>query len=60
MEAGNIGLSWSPGIYDGGSPLIDYKITYHAEDYPYVVLASGITTKSYNITGLTKNVLYSF
>lgn len=24
----NIGLSWSNGIYNGGSPVIDYQISY--------------------------------
>jgi hypothetical protein len=26
--AGVIGISWSDGAYDGGSPVIDYKISY--------------------------------
>ena len=27
--SGTIGLTWAPGIYNGGSPIIDYRISYH-------------------------------
>ncbi len=26
--SGIVGLTWSPGAYDGGSPVIDYSISY--------------------------------
>ena len=39
-----IGLSWNNGISTGGSPIIDYRVSYDQSTGVYVVLASGVTT----------------
>jgi hypothetical protein len=39
-----IGLSWSDGAYDGGSPVIDYQLSYtEASSEVYSIYANGIT-----------------
>ncbi len=58
--AGTVGLTWSPGAYDGGSPVIDYRISYHAGSDAYVVLTTGVTTSSFTASTLTANLIYTF
>jgi titin len=58
--SGTIGLTWSPGAYDGGSPVIDYRISYHAGSDPYVVLTTGVTASFYTASSLTANLIYTF
>ena len=48
-KAGMIGLTWSPGAYDGGSPVIDYRIFYKTGTNPYVLLAAGVTSTAYTV-----------
>jgi len=42
-----IGFSWSDGLSDGGSPLIDYRILSDQSTGNFIILASGITDKFY-------------
>jgi len=39
-----IGLTWAEGVYNGGSPVLDYQVEYKiATDSTYSVYASGYT-----------------
>ena len=38
-----IGLTWAQGIENGGTPVIDFTISYKFGTTDYVILASGIT-----------------
>ena len=58
--SGIIGLTWSPGVYAGGSPVIDYQISYFTGTNPYLVLASGVTIPSFTVNLLTPNMIYTF
>ena len=58
--SGTVGLTWSQGAYDGGSPIIDYRISYHAGSDAYVVLTTGVTTSSFTANTLTNNLIYAF
>jgi len=56
-----IGLNWSPGSYDGGSPLLDYRVNYMPlSGSSYSVFASNITTILFVVTGLVPGITYKF
>ena len=58
-----IGLNWTAPTNNGGSPVIDYRISWDqgTGTGTYVSLALGITTVSYTTTAtLTANTFYSF
>ena len=61
-----IGLNWSAPTNNGGSPVIDYRVSWDQGTGTgiFVVLATGITgltTVSYRTTAtLTANTFYSF
>jgi len=58
--SGVIGLTWSAGAYDGGSPITDYRISYHSGSGAFVVLATGVATTSFTASQLTPNMVYTF
>mgnify|MGYP002636778377 CR=1 FL=1 len=63
ITSGNqIGLTWSPGLVEGGSPLIDYRISYDSGlgTDVYTELVSGLTTTTHTVTSLTRGVTYKF
>lgn len=39
-----IGLTWAQGLSNGGTPVIDFTLSYKYDALPYAVLASAITT----------------
>ena len=45
-----IGFTWSDGASNGGTPVIDYKITYDQSTGNFVTLSTGVTTQSYATT----------
>jgi hypothetical protein len=56
-----IGLRWLAPIVVGGTPVIDYQVSWDQGTSTYVVLASGINTRSYSTTAtLTPNTVYKF
>jgi hypothetical protein len=56
-----IGLTWSAGAENGGSPVIDYRISYAASGTStFAILAAGITTTSYSTIALTSGASYTF
>ena len=57
-SASQIGLTWSEGPEDGGSGVIDYRISYAPETETVYTTKDSITTESSTITGLTTGVTY--
>jgi hypothetical protein len=40
-----VGLTWTDGVYDGSSPVIDYQVSFtEVSVNTYAIFASGITT----------------
>jgi hypothetical protein len=56
-----IALDWYSPANNGGSPVIDYRVSWDQGTGNYVVLATGITTTYYTTTAtLSANTYYSF
>ena len=56
-----IGFSWSDGASNGGTNVIDYRITYDQSTGNFITLATGVTAKSYATTvALTSGRTYKF
>ena len=60
-DATKIGLTWQTGSANGGTPVIDYRLSWDQGTNTYQVLAIGITTTSYTtIITLTSNTVFKF
>jgi hypothetical protein len=60
-SSSTIGLTWTAGAEDGGTPVIDYRISAAASGTSsFAILATGITTTSYATTTLTAGNSYIF
>jgi len=56
-----IGISWSDGVSDGDSAVIDYRISYDQSTGNWVTLATGVTDKFYTTTvSLIAGQTYNF
>lgn len=56
-----IGLTWSPGVADGGTPLIDYRVSYkEVSSSSFLTLADGVTVTQYQTNILTEGTEYVF
>jgi len=58
--SGTVGLTWSAPSSNGGSPIIDYQVSYKTGTSAFTVLATGITTTSHTASGLTPDFIYTF
>jgi hypothetical protein len=47
-----LSFTWSQGVSNGGSPIIDYKVTYDRSMNSWVEVASGLTALSFTTTYL--------
>lgn len=60
-DTNQIGLTWSPGTFDGGSPVIDYTVSLSEETSDlftdYITNEVGTST---TVTGLTDDKSYKF
>jgi hypothetical protein len=60
-----IGLYWEDGPFDGGSPIIDYRVNMRVSDYNNTEAQWSIYQESTNdipftVTGLIPSVIYDF
>jgi len=59
-----ISLTWNDGLSTGGSPIIDYRLSWDASTgagLTFTVLQTGLTAKSYTTTQtLTAGAYYTF
>ena len=62
-SASVINFSWTGGLFNGGSAVLDYRVNWDQGTGNYVVLESGVTGLSYTTSGtatLTPNTVYKF
>jgi len=55
-----LGLVWDEGPSTGGDVIFDYKINYAVQGSEYSLLATGVTTRTFTVTGLTFGLTYNF
>jgi len=55
-----IGLTWTDGANNGGSQIIDYRVSFDQGTGNWIVLQTGITTKAYIKTALQQGTRYTF
>lgn len=56
-----VGLAWSEGAYNGGSAVLDYRVSQRAEsDSTFTLVESNIVLTQLIVTGLTPAVSYEF
>lgn len=53
-------MSWEEGAANGGSPVIDYKMTFGEDTGSYNQEIAGITDTSFTVIGLTAGTIYKF
>ena len=53
-------MTWSDGTSNGGTSIINYRISRSVSGGSYSVIAVGVTSKSYTVTGLTIGTQYAF
>jgi len=58
--ATSISITWTNGSNDGGSPVIDYRVSFDFSTNNYVILASGVPTQSFTVSGLIPGNIYKF
>jgi hypothetical protein len=58
-NANQIGLTWLAPVFDGGSPVIDYRLwTDDATGADFIVQEESITSLSYTVQSLTQGSTY--
>jgi hypothetical protein len=55
-----IGIEWIDGVYDGGSPVLDYQISYAISGDSLQIFASGTIEQHEIVNLLTPGVSYDF
>lgn len=55
-----IGLTWTKGVGEGGTPVIDYRVWYDQAANNWKVLQSNIVATSLTVTTLTMGTEYKF
>jgi len=54
-------MSWTAPTVVGGTPVVDYRVSWDQGGSSFAVLATGITTTSYStLASLTPNTIYKF
>ena len=56
----SLGLFWSQPTFDGGFPIIDYRVSLAEAGQPYQIAAEAVTSRTYLVTGLTPGLTYNF
>lgn len=57
-SASQIGLAWEDGVNNGGAAVLDYTLSWDQGTSTWTTLTSGVSIKSYKVTGLTQSLNY--
>jgi hypothetical protein len=55
-----IGIVWQQGVEDGGTPVLDYRVSWDQGVGTWDIRQSGLSTLSYTASSLTAGTVYSF
>jgi cellulose 1,4-beta-cellobiosidase len=55
-----VGLTWTASATNGGTPVLDYRISYAVSGGTFSVLADGVTGTSYTVSTLQPGTTYDF
>jgi hypothetical protein len=57
-----VGLSWNEGVYNGGSPVLDYRIGYRisSSNDAYTLFDKDFVPTTGTVINLTPGTTYSF
>jgi hypothetical protein len=53
-----LGLSWTAPVFIGGAAITDYRVNVAEQGQSYSVAATGVSSTSYTVTGLTAGKTY--
>ena len=59
-SSSQIGLTWSDGSWNGGSVVLDYKISYAIGNGAYTTLGTNVIGNAYTAISLTAGETYKF
>jgi len=59
-RSNQIGITWSAGTANGGTPVIDYRINFDYGTDVFSIDVAGLIVTSYTKTGLTAGITYKF
>lgn len=57
-NAQQIGLQWTPGASEGGTPVLDYRLFFDQGVGTWMELETGITSTDYLVTSLLADTIY--
>ncbi len=57
-NAARVGITWTAGVSNGGTPIIDYTVLWDQGSGNWVVRISGLTTTSYTLSYLQMGTTY--
>lgn len=55
-----IGIVWQEGVEAGGTPVLDYRVSWDQGTGTWDVRQSGLSTLSYTASSLEEGVIYTF
>jgi hypothetical protein len=56
-----VGLAWDEGAYNGGSPVLDYRVTFKEDSAPeFQLYKYNFTLTDMTLIGLSPGTIYNF
>jgi hypothetical protein len=55
-----VGITWTEGINNGGTPVIDYSLWQSIDNLTFTLVADSILTTSYRVTTVIMGTTYNY